>query len=224
MNLEQRFELPLPPAQAWPLFKDVPMLVGCLPGASLSGPADPAALPLLFAIKIGPMSASFTGTGSVRFDDAARSGVFAGAALDRRTQSRVKGEARFALEATDQGTRVKVEVDYALTGPLAQFSRGAILREVANQLTAQFADNLRTRIAEGAVQADVAATDAPAIATAGDGAAASVGTGPQTPDVPPSAPARAPAGTAAPAPSMDLLSLLTGALRRWFARLVGRTS
>ena len=40
MQLEQRFELAQPPATAWPAFNDLALLVECLPGASLTGPAS----------------------------------------------------------------------------------------------------------------------------------------------------------------------------------------
>ena len=40
MQIEQRFELPVPPAAAWPAFHDIALLVECLPGASLTGPVE----------------------------------------------------------------------------------------------------------------------------------------------------------------------------------------
>ena len=39
MLIEQRFDLPLPPDQAWAGFCDIALLVDCLPGAALTGPA-----------------------------------------------------------------------------------------------------------------------------------------------------------------------------------------
>ena len=60
---------------------------------------------------------------------------------------RVKGEARFALtSAAENETRVDIAVNYSLTGALAQFSRGAIVQELAAALTRDFAANLRARI------------------------------------------------------------------------------
>ena len=43
-------------------------------------------------------------------------------------------------------TRVGVSVNYSLTGALAQFSRGAIVKELAAALTRDFSANLRERI------------------------------------------------------------------------------
>ena len=146
MQLEQSFALPVPPERAWPAFRDVELLVQCLPGAALNGPAVDGELPLRFDVKLGPIAAGFVGSGRVSFDDGVRRGRFEGAATDRRTSSRVKGAAEFKLVAEGGGTRVSVLVDYTLTGTLAQFSRGAIVRELASALTSQFATNLAQRV------------------------------------------------------------------------------
>ena len=146
MQLEQQFTLPLPRAQAWPAFHEVGLLVECLPGASLSGPAVDGELPLRFDVKLGPIAAAFAGSGRVTFDDTAHSGRFEGQAVDKRTQSRVKGAATFALQDTVGGCTVQIGVDYTLAGSLAQFGRGAIVKELAAALTSQFAANLATRL------------------------------------------------------------------------------
>ena len=154
MQLEQQFELPASPDAAWPAFQDIELLVGCLPGASLTGPAAEGTWPLRFDVKLGPIAAAFTGSGRVSFDDTTRSGRFEGNAADKRTQSRVKGAADFSLAPGGAGTVVQVRVDYALTGSLAQFSRGGIVRELASALTAQFATNLSQRLSPPATQTD----------------------------------------------------------------------
>jgi carbon monoxide dehydrogenase subunit G len=146
MQLEQTFELPAAPAQAWQAFKNIELLVECLPGAALTGPAVDGELPLRFDVKMGPISTNFLGAGRVTFDDATSSGRFEGAAADKRTGSRVKGVAAFSVEPQGGGSLVRVNVDYNLTGALAQFSRGGIVRELAAALTAQFAGNLSTRL------------------------------------------------------------------------------
>jgi carbon monoxide dehydrogenase subunit G len=154
MQLEQHFQLPVAPEDAWPAFKDIELLVRCLPGASLTGPAVDGELPLRFDVKLGPIAAAFAGSGRVTFDDAAQSGCFEGSAADKRTQSRVKGAADFELNPGGVGTIVQVRVNYALTGSLAQFSRGGIVRELANALTTQFASNLANSLAAVAAPAD----------------------------------------------------------------------
>jgi carbon monoxide dehydrogenase subunit G len=164
MQLEQQFELLVPSQTAWPAFKDIELLVSCLPGASLTGPAVNGVWPLRFDVKLGPIAAAFAGSGRVQFEDATHSGRFEGQAADKRTQSRVKGSAAFVLAPRGAGTRVTVQVDYALTGSLAQFGRAGIVRELAGALTAQFAANLAQRLTPTAptANASAATADSPA--------------------------------------------------------------
>jgi len=162
VQLEQSFTLPFPLAAAWPAFADVPMLVSCMPGAALQG--DPrsvesgADIDLIFTVKLGPITGAFQGQGEVRRDAAAHSGTFSGAGADRKSGSRVKGEAKFALAAIGESeTRVDISVNYSLSGTLAQFSRGAIVQELAAALTRDFAENLRARIAASQLPGDAPA-------------------------------------------------------------------
>ena len=201
MQLEQSFDLPVPPTTAWPAFHDVELLVQCLPGAALTGPPVDGELPLRFDVKLGPIAAGFIGSGRVSFDEAAQSGRFEGAAADRKTNSRVKGAADFRLAAEGAGTRVTLLVDYSLTGALAQFSRGAIVRELASALTAQFAANLSQRVQVSAAAAPDVAASASASASASAASAA------------PAAFASAP---------LDAGSLLGSVLKAAWHRLLGR--
>jgi uncharacterized protein len=146
VQITQSFELPCPPSEAWPVLHDITLLVDCLPGASLNGPLEADKTPLCFEVKLGPIAAVFLGTGQVSFDEERYTVRFEGTAADRRTSSRVKGGAEFALSACDGGSSIEVNVDYALSGTLAQFSRAGIVRELAALLTEQFASNLSQRL------------------------------------------------------------------------------
>lgn len=158
MQLEQSFELPGTPAETWAAFKNIEMLVACLPGASLTGPPLDGEMPLRFDVKLGPISAAFAGSGKVTFDDSSERGRFEGAAADKRTGSRVKGVAEFSVLPLEERSLVEVNVDYSLSGSLAQFSRGGIVRELAAALTKQFADNLSKRLHGPADGADATAS------------------------------------------------------------------
>ena len=197
MQLEQQFVLGQPPEATWPAFADVALLVGCLPGASLTGDENDGQWPMRFDVRLGPVAASFAGQGRLVREDATRSGRFEGQASDRRTGSRVKGSAAFALAAHEGGTRVTVQVDYALTGALAQVGRAGIVRELAGVLTSQFAANLEARLGERVA----AATSDP---TAAPGAQAEVAI---------------PAAADTPVPLAGG-ALLWQALRRWLAGIL----
>jgi carbon monoxide dehydrogenase subunit G len=149
VQLEQSFELPVTRSRTWTAFKDVSLLVSCLPGASLLGPADANPLQFLFSVKLGPIAASFKGEGRVTYDES-YTGSLSGSGADRATNSRVKGEAKFALHETPSGTRVDLLVDYSLSGALAQFGRSGIVKELASSITQQFAANLRAKLEDHA--------------------------------------------------------------------------
>ncbi|WP_042876156.1 SRPBCC family protein [Cupriavidus necator] len=174
MQLQQSFEVPFAPDAVWRCFGDTEGIVACLPGAALSGPGEHGRLPLTMTVKLGPIVAVFAGEGQIKLDDTTRSGAVTGSGADRKSGSRVKGEAAFSLHdtgaATGSGgaaTRVDIAVDYAIAGSLAQFSRGGIVRELAARLTEAFADNLRKRLQ---AHAELPAP-APALASAGAAAA-----------------------------------------------------
>ena len=209
MRIEQRFELPVAPERAWPAFRDIELLVACLPGASLTGPPVDGEVPLRFDVRLGPIAASFAGAGRVAFDDVQRTGRFEGNAADRRSGSRVKGAADFALSPAAEGSRVEVVVDYALTGTLAQFGRGGIVRELANALTAQFAAQLESRIRSGLPPpADTSMPSEPSHVPLADDAR----------------PAPAPAAAMIPAAPLSVVPLIVAMLKARWRRIVNRWS
>ena len=211
MLLEQRFSLAAPVATVWSAFHDVNLLVECLPGASLNPGVteDAEGIPLLFKVKLGPIAAGFAGRGQISFDEAARTGSFSGAAVDAKTNSRVKGEARFATAPAEDdaaATQVILTVDYSITGTLAQFSREGIVRALAEQLTRQFADNLQARLPQGDAVLPEAASMTAAAAPPADVPVAHT-----TPVA--DAPAKPPADTS----SIDLWTLFKAWMRGLFA-------
>jgi carbon monoxide dehydrogenase subunit G len=157
MEIEQNFTVPYPRDVVWACFRDTPGIVACLPGASLTAPPDDGRLKLAMTVKLGPIVASFAGDGEMKLDDTAWRGSVIGGGVDRKSASRVKGEASFSLDdPTPRETRVDVKVDYAIAGSLAQFSRGGIVKELATRMTEAFAANLKARLDLSASQ--VAAT------------------------------------------------------------------
>jgi len=149
MEIEQSFTVPYPRDAVWARFHDTPEIVACLPGASLTAPVESGMLKLAMAVKLGPIAASFAGDGEMKLDDAQYRGSITGTGVDRKSSSRVKGVASFALEATAASeTRVDVTVEYTIGGSLAQFSRGGIVKELATRMTEAFAGNLKAKLDE----------------------------------------------------------------------------
>ncbi|GAB2901441.1 hypothetical protein GCM10027093_42860 [Paraburkholderia jirisanensis] len=153
MEIEQSFSVAYPLDDVWASFHDTPGIVACLPGASLAAPPDNGQLKLMMTVKLGPIVANFAGDGEMTLDEAAKCGSVSGGGVDRKSSSRVKGVAAFALHAVaPRETRVDVTVDYTIAGTLAQFSRGGIVKELATRMTEAFAQNLKVKLdaAQGA--------------------------------------------------------------------------
>ena len=133
--------------EVWEVLSDLETVAGCLPGARLAG-QDGDRISGEMRLKLGPMSPRFAGEGRISRDDGARRARIVGQASDGASASRARARIDYAVvDSGDGGTRVEVEIGYALSGTLAQFSRGAIATDLVRRLTATFATNLEAAIA-----------------------------------------------------------------------------
>jgi len=147
-KLRQSFTIAHPVGRVWAAFRDIEAVAACIPGVSLTAPPADGRVEGKVAVKLGPISAAFAGSGEVRLDEARRAGAISGQGRDSGSGSSVRGEVRFEVGsgAADGETRVDVTVVYVLTGALGQFARGGIVNDLAARLTADFADNLRASL------------------------------------------------------------------------------
>lgn len=148
MQLKQRFVVAHPRELVWTFFGRMEEVTPCMPGASLAEPPADNRAKFKLNIKLGPISAAFLGDAEVERDAETHRGVIRGMARDSRGDSRVKGVVNYLLtqEADGAATAVDIDVDFALTGRLAQFSRGGIVNDLASRLTADFARNLEAAL------------------------------------------------------------------------------
>ncbi len=136
------------PDEVWRYLADIEKVAACMPGVTLDGPPQDGHVTGRFAVKLGPIHAAFAGEADVtRFDQDQR-GVIEGRGRDARSASRAKGRVAYRLQATDGGsaTRIEVTIAYALAGPLAQFSRGALVRDLVARIAGAFAQTLEARL------------------------------------------------------------------------------
>jgi uncharacterized protein len=166
MKLENTFEVPAPPEQAWELLMDVPRVIPCMPGAELTETVDDSTWKAKMTVKLGPMSFDFaTDVKREEADvDAQRAKLSA-----RARELRGRGGGQATIESTltqvDGGTRVHIVTDMSLSGAVAQYGRGMV-EDVAGQLVGRFADCLRTQLVPATAEARAApaAASSPAAA------------------------------------------------------------
>lgn len=145
-SFTQGFTVPFPAAQVFAFFADVRAVAACLPGAVVDEMPDAQNVLGGMKVKLGPIATTFRGSARVSRDDATSSGVILGAGGDGRSST--QGEIRYQVrDGAEPGTAwVELTVGYTLKGPLAQFGRPGLVREVAGRLIAEFAANLEARL------------------------------------------------------------------------------
>jgi carbon monoxide dehydrogenase subunit G len=168
VKIENSFEVAAPPEAAWELLMDVPRVIPCMPGATLTETVDDDHWKAAMAVKLGPIGLNFqTDVARESADADAREAVLSARAREAKGRGNAQATITSTLAATDGGTRVEIATDLALTGAVAQYGRGMV-QAVAGQLTRQFAACLQEQL-----EPSVEAAEEPA-ATKAETAAAPV--------------------------------------------------
>ncbi|UMY17213.1 SRPBCC family protein [Methylobacterium organophilum] len=167
MKITQSFEVPRPLPAVWDLFQDIPAVALCMPGAELTEDKGNGVYAGKVGIKLGPFGASFDGEATVTTDPATHSGHAEGRGTDKRGGSRSKLALDYRL--TDLGgsaTRVDIDADVQLAGPIAQFGRTGLVNETASVLIGQFVKNVEAQLAALPAASDAAVASSPQPAAA----------------------------------------------------------
>ena len=210
MEIEQSFTVAHAAARVWALLGDPHAVAGCLAGAEVTRVEADGALEGKMTVRFGPIQASFAGKGRLERDDDAMTGRIEGQGLDQRSRSQCKGMIDYSVAATEEGTEVRLKVDYTLAGPLAQFGRGGLVDDLARHLTQDFAEALEAALDVQSPDVEATAGEEGKCAPAAETAAA-----PSPPTAPP--------GEAFDAGGL-FGAILWQRIKAWLARLMGRRS
>ena len=165
MEFDNAFEVPLPPAQAWPVLMDIRGIAPCMPGAQLTEVIDDKNYKGKVAVRLGPVALAFAGLVTFeQIDDANRTARVKAQGTDSKGRGGANAVASFRIEdAAAGGSKVLVHTDLNLSGSVAQYGRGVgMIQTTATQIMNQFANNLKAQIAREGAAAPAPATPGPA--------------------------------------------------------------
>jgi carbon monoxide dehydrogenase subunit G len=206
MKLEQSFEVKAPIEQVWSALIDLEKVAPCLPGAAITGHDDDGTYHGTFQVKLGPTTANYRGTIKIESADAGtHTATLAAKGSDKRGQGGASATIVNVLHEVEGGTRVDAATDFTITGRLASFGRGGMIKDISNRLLRDFAGCLQQRLAAepaGEMTAGEAAASAGAADAIGKTPAEVSGAagGEAAPATPPS-PATPPPATTVPTPA-----------------------
>jgi carbon monoxide dehydrogenase subunit G len=148
MEIEKSFELTSAPERVWDALADVHLVAACLPGACIIGDLGQDRYKGRFTVKLGPLAAAFEGEVAIERRPEERAGTVSGKGIDKGSSSRASGTLRYRVAPADLPERARVDVicELALAGALAQFGKAAVIREIANRITTEFARNVEARL------------------------------------------------------------------------------
>jgi len=158
MKISETIEVGSSPEKVWALFQDVPELAACLPGAELLEGEGGGVYAGRVSVKLGPMSANFEGEATVTSDPETMSGEVQGKGVDKSGGSMGRINVQYRLEPTAGGTRIDVDADVQLSGPVAQFGRTGLIKEMSSRLIGEFVSCLEAKLAAETTEEAAAVT------------------------------------------------------------------
>jgi carbon monoxide dehydrogenase subunit G len=157
VDITEEFTVARPIEEVWALFLDVPEVARCLPGATLTDDHGDGSYSGTVAVKLGPISSSFEGKATVIADNPSHEMQIDGKGVDRSGGSQGRVRVLVSLVGTDNGeTIVSLESHVMLAGPVAQFGRTGLVKEVSRRLVDEFGQCLHKKLdAETAAEASI---------------------------------------------------------------------
>jgi uncharacterized protein len=150
VEFDNSFEVPLPPAEAWPVLMDIRRVAPCMPGAELTEVLDERNYKGRVSVRLGPVALAFVGLVTFEeIDEGGHSARIKAQGADSKGRGGAHAVSLFRIEPAGGGSKVVVHTDLTLSGSVAQYGRGVgLIQATAAQIMNQFAANLRAQIVE----------------------------------------------------------------------------
>lgn len=166
MLIENAFEVDADPDRVFGFLSDAHNVATCFPGAELTEELGDDSYRGKVKIKVGPVTAAFTGTATItERDEAGRVAVLSAEGKDTKGTGTAKATARMTVTPADGGSAVRLSTDLTISGKLAQFGRG-IMTDVATRMVGELAARVRDQLTAPAAASGVATMAAPVTAAA----------------------------------------------------------
>ena len=144
------FEVPESREAVWALLNDVPRVVPCIPGATLTHSGGNEEWQAEFPITLGPVAMTFDATITREVANQSDGVVrLAVKAREKNGRGAANADVESRLEDDGGGTRVTVSTNLRLQGTVARVGRSEIVEDVSRQMTDSFASCLKAKLAEG---------------------------------------------------------------------------
>ncbi|MCE3550525.1 SRPBCC family protein [Pseudonocardia sp. RS11V-5] len=171
MQLENKFTIAAPIADAWAALNNPETVAPCFPGATLTEYTGDSFTGTV-KVKLGPISLTYKGKGTyIERDDANHKVVIDATGRDSRGNGTAAAKVTGTMKAAGPDkTEVTMVTDMTITGRPAQFGRG-VISDVADKIIGQFSSCLADKLADKQEEAQAqpvtpATTAAPTTPTA----------------------------------------------------------
>ncbi|MDG2406457.1 MAG: SRPBCC family protein [Paracoccaceae bacterium] len=138
--------------EVWALLEDVEAVASCVPGAAAERTGDDE-YAVTMTTRLGPMHLSYDGSLIIAEKDRDNLRVtFKADGKDKKGQGTATSVTEAQLTAEGAATSVTMTTDLQMTGRIAQMGRGLVrpvAAEIVNQTSANLAQMIQTRSAEG---------------------------------------------------------------------------
>jgi len=157
LEFDNKFEVPLPVAEAWVVLMDIERIVPCMPGAEITEIIDQDNFKGKVSVRLGPVALTFAGRAEfVERDEQAFSARVKAQGSDSKGRGGANADVTFGLvSAGENATSVEIHTNLQLSGSVAQYGRGVgMIADVASQIIGKFADCLRDQVANAGSPAE----------------------------------------------------------------------
>jgi carbon monoxide dehydrogenase subunit G len=147
MKLEQTFKVEAPIDRVWEALIDVERVAPCLPGAEITESDESGTYKGNFTVKLGPTTAAYRGELQMEsVDQASRTVTMKASGQDKRGQGGAKATIVSVMREEDGATAVDTVTEFTITGRLARFGRGGMIKDISNKLLRDFSACLAENI------------------------------------------------------------------------------